>query len=348
MHLAFVDQTERAAFARVNFAAGEAKMPRTPSSLLSLVVLLCSSGVCRADSPDAAPSIAVDEGDTCQVIDHFWSVFQGNDYEQVDDLISELTVAHDEHPDDATVAFLLGGSHLWKFQERGRACLSADSVLPHAELAVHYLGKVQELDPGRRTVDVFRHFAEADVALVQGDEPFLSQSLSAIRVDACQDPAFNGFVQGWVFSAVMSEDDCNYPEAIEGYFATFDACAGFRVPRSLPRLGPLLYSFLKLQARKDPVCFNTKLAPHNLEGTLLGLGDAFVKNGNFLKARMAYRSARRAPSYESWPYQDQIELRLANLRDLEVKFSSETGQLDVSEPAMFFQSSYACTACHAR
>ena len=155
-------------------------------------------------------------------------------------------------------------------------------------------------------------------------------------------------IYSWVFSAYMSEKDCRYKESIDGYMATMDACAGFRVPRAFPRLGPVLYSYLKLRGRKDSVCYNSDIAPHNLEATLLGLGDAHLKNGSIAKARMAYRSVRRAPTYSSWLYKEQLECRLANLEGTRDKFRADSGKLDVTEPAMFLQSSFSCTACHAK
>ena len=66
------------------------------------------------------------------------------------------------------------------------------------------------------------------------------------------------------------------------------------------------------------------------------------------KARMAYRSVKRAPTYSSWPYKEQLECRLANLEGTRDKFRADADKLDVSEPAMFLHSSYSCTACHAK
>lgn len=323
--------------------------------LISGLVTLLTTVPCQSGGPACGPCGApacypldcIENQKSRQAAARFWQVFQASEYEQVDDVIAQLTEAHEEDPGQPTLAFLLGACHLWKFQERGRAALPAAAVALDAKLAVHYLQAVKELEPDRRTVDVFLDFAKVDVALVEGDRALLQEGLQGIRKDACQDPAFNGFVQGWVFSAVMSEDDCNYREAIEGYFATIDTCAGFRAPRLFPRLGPVLYGYIALRARKDPVCYNTALAPHNMEATMLGLGDAYVKQGRVETARIAYRSAKRAPSYSNWLYQDELECRLANLDALKVKFRSETAMLDVSEPAMFFQCSFSCTACHA-
>ncbi len=85
-----------------------------------------------------------------------------------------------------------------------------------------------------------------------------------------------------------------------------------------------------------------------MEGTLLGLGDAYLKQGRIAQARMAYKSIKRCPSYSSWPYQAQLNVRLGNLEPVKNQFRAQTAQLDVLEPAMLFQSSFSCTACHAR
>jgi hypothetical protein len=102
-------------------------------------------------------------------------------------------------------------------------------------------------------------------------------------------------------------------------------------------------------SKADPACYNTDIAPHNLEGTFLGLGDAYAKNGQLPQARASYQNARNTPSYKTWKYQSIVEARLAQLDKLQAKFSADSGQLRVAtEPAMFFQSAYSCTACHAQ
>jgi hypothetical protein len=54
-----------------------------------------------------------------------------------------------------------------------------------------------------------------------------------------------------------------------------------------------------------------------------------------------------APSYPSWRFQKELEPRLANLEAVSCKFRADSGIMNVVEPAMLFQSRYACTACHA-
>lgn len=283
-----------------------------------------------------------------QATTHFWHIFHGNDYNRLDEVIAELTAAYQEQPNDAINTRLLGMSHMWKFLERGRAGLTAKQVEGNAILSIKYCQEAVALDPSHRLTPGFIEGTKAALGVLQGDAALTEEGFEGIRRNTRQDPNLHGFVQGWVFSALMSERDCRYPEAIEGYFATIDGCAGFRAPRMLPRMGPIMYCYVAFRARKDPVCYNNDIAPHNMEGTILGLGDAYLKQGKIAQARMSYQSVQRAPSYRCWPYQRQLEARLANLEATKCAFRAQTGTLDVSEPAMFFLSTYACTACHAR
>jgi hypothetical protein len=207
--------------------------------------------------------------------------------------------------------------------------------------------KAQQLDPSIRLNPGFIAVDKAILGFLDGQPALVEEGFDGIRQNTRNDPHFQGFVQGWVFSAMMSERDPHYHEAIDGYFATMDSCANFHVPRRLPRVGPVILSYVAFKARKDLVCYNNTVAPHNMEGTLLGLGDTYLKQGDVLQARMAYKSVRRCPSYPTWPYKEQLDTRLANLDMLGNKYRADTGKFDVREPAMHFQSSYSCTGCHA-
>ena len=81
---------------------------------------------------------------------------------------------------------------------------------------------------------------------------------------------------------------------------------------------------------------------------MLALGDAYLKQGKIAQARMAYKSVKRCPNYCTWSYKEQLEVRLANLQTLKIKFQDDTAHFDVCEPAMSYLSSYSCTGCHAR
>ena len=295
------------------------------------------------------PAVAACDGEKArQAIDHFWKVFQGNDYVRVDAVIRHLALAQGEDPATLTLA-----TFSWRQATSGnttsaaapaRRCFSRRS--PY--LALHYLKTVQELDPHRRTGDVFAHFAMTDVGQLQGNRALVEESLEAILgTTRGKDPAFNGFVQGWVFSA-MSEKDCRYSEAIEGVLCALDTCAGFRVPRSLPRLGPVLdppgaacpegsgllqYRPGPAQSRSNP--HGPRRRPPRKRQPLRRPGWRTEVPGG---RRVTRPGRTRTRSNAGW----------ASLDALKCKFRAETGKLDVHGPAMFFQSACACTACHAK
>src|SRR5262245_44605767 len=127
--------------------------PQITRSLLLLILLLPPALWLAATPVSASPPLLCRALPTSQASARahdaslaFWEAFHGNRYDHVDDVISQLTIACQEHPDDPTLNMLLGMSHYWKFQERGRAALKVAEVLPHLELAVGFLQKAQQLN----------------------------------------------------------------------------------------------------------------------------------------------------------------------------------------------------------
>jgi len=283
-----------------------------------------------------------------QATTQFWAIFHAADYCQVDVALAGLCAAHQENPNDQTVTLLLGICHLWKFEERGRAQTPDPAITQHLFLGLRLCERARELDPNHRLIPGFIAQASWLAGIVQSDPARLEQTYCDLLQNTKAYPQFHGFLQGWVLSAMLSECDPRYPKAIDGYQATIDSCIGFPAPRNFPIAGPVVYSILAKRGQKHTVCYNTCVAPHNLEGTFLGFGDAYLKQGKIKQARIAYESVKRAPSYPSWQYKDLLEARLGNLPTLKLKFRAETGQLDVTEPAMSFQSCFACAVCHAR
>lgn len=151
-----------------------------------------------------------------------------------------------------------------------------------------------------------------------------------------------------MLTAIYSPEDPRYQLAMEGFFATTTTCSGISLPRQYPFAPKFIYGSLARRSRSETPCYNSDIAPHNLEGTFLGMGDAYLKEGKLKEAKVAYENIRRIPSYPTWLYQQDVEHRLANLDALAAKFRADSGALDVAQPAMFFFSRMSCTACHAR
>jgi hypothetical protein len=91
------------------------------------------------------------------------------------------------------------------------------------------------------------------------------------------------------------------------------------------------------------------VAPHNLEATFLATGDMMVKMGQFDHARTWYENAQASPTYPNWRYSEVVEQRLSSdFKSLQAEFVADSGKLDVSDPALSFQSQMGCASCHAQ
>lgn len=278
----------------------------------------------------------------------FWEAFHGNDYCKIDAVIAELAAAYQETPCDPVLTTLLGAAHNWKFQERRRVCRSAADFRDHLVVSVQLFERSAKLDPRNRIVPGLAVAAKATLGVLDNNKALVDQAYDEMKKNTKADVVVHGFVEGWVMSALMQHDDPRYGDNLEWFFLGFDKCAGIRVPRLLPIVPRIALAWLSIRGLADNVCYNTDVAPHNLEATLMGLGDVFLKQGRVAQARMSYNSVKRCPNYAGWVYKDQLEHRLKNLETLRDKFRADTGKLDVAEPAMFFQSAFACTGCHAK
>ena len=52
---------------------------------------------------------------------------------------------------------------------------------------------------------------------------------------------------------------------------------------------------------KKRVCWNSWIAPHNLEGFMLIHGDLVTKEGKVDLARRIYKAVKKTPDYPKWP-----------------------------------------------
>src|SRR5437868_14722040 len=108
----------------------------------------------------------------------------------------------------------------------------------------------------------------------------LARAQRAIR----QWPEFNWFTIGYTLSG-EPHDSPRYREALEWQWRTLDACQGRVVDRANPDLVPIAQDAPRRVAR---ACDNSWLAPHNVEGFYLNLGDMLVKAGDVPAARAVY------------------------------------------------------------
>lgn len=277
----------------------------------------------------------------------FWTAFQSADYASSDQALAMLTQASAADPGDTHLVALTGLCSFWKVVEHNRACIPSQQLHGLAQQSLAYVEEAGRREPSNRLTPGFISSARYQLGAMQCNTAMKQQATCELQRNTEIYPQFHGFVEGWVLTAMLPPDHPAYEEAVEAYFATLDSCAGIRVPRSFPKIGPIGLSILAKRSEKETVCYNTNIAPHNVEGTMLGLGDALVKQGKLRQAKMAYESIPKIPAYVNWPFKETLAHRIANMEALQKKWVADSGCVDAVEPAMLFQSSMACTCCHA-
>ncbi len=282
-----------------------------------------------------------------QAADNFWRVFQCADYGASDQALSMLMQAQAADPEDSHLVELVGLCSFWKVVEHARGGLDSRSVHPLAVQSLQYVEEAGRRDPGNRLIPGFISSARYQLGAMNCDQGAMNQAICEFNKNTQFYPQFHGFVQGWVLTAMLPPDHPEYDGAVEAYFKTLDSCAGIRVPRIFPKVGPIGLAVLAKRSATETVCYDTNIAPHNVEGTLLGLGDALLKKGKQRQARIVYESIMQVPNYVHWPYKELLMHRINNMDMLQKKFVADSGCLNVVEPAMMFQSTICCTGCHA-
>ncbi len=283
----------------------------------------------------------------------FWNALHADRYADLPAALTALQAQVDAHPDYAKLNMLTGMAYAWMYfsQYDGGADAGRDDPATQARvaqagpLALKYLLTAQKLAPADRILPGFVATMQFLLARQNHDQAAEDAAYTAMLANTQAYPQFQGIIQGWVLTAMYPADSPRFADGMDGYFAALDACVGFKVSRSDPTAPEFVFNIL---AKADPACYDTNIAPHNLDGTFLGLGDAYAKQGKLKEAQAAYGNAMRVPSYGTWTNRHLLETRLEEINELQADFAATSGQVRVApgKPAMFFQAYYSCTGCH--
>jgi hypothetical protein len=153
-------------------------------------------------------------------------------------------------------------------------------------------------------------------------------------------PEFNLFTAGYVMSRLPA-DSPRFKEGLEWEWRNLDVCVGERIDRANPDYA----KYMKLETREGVkrVCWNSWIAPHNLEGFFLNTGDMLVKSGDWQTARKIYANAKLPREYATWKFAPVLDARIAQAQENVAAFNQAQGA--TGRPVML-DSAFSCMACH--
>jgi hypothetical protein len=270
----------------------------------------------------------------------FWQAFHGGAYDDIPRVLEALTAAYLETPSDAVTAAHIAWSHNWRMAERARLSAVPATITDDTMVARRYFEEAVKLDPSDARTRGFLAGHTMIEGTLHKDERLVRRGYFMMRdaIDAW--PEFNLFTAGYVMSRLPS-DTPQFKEGLEWEWRNLDVCLGERIDRANPDYAK--YMRLETKEGVKRVCWNSWIAPHNLEGFFLNMGDMLVKAGDWQTAQKIYANAKYTREYGSWKFAPVLEARIAQAQENVSAFNAAQ-----SAPArpMMINSAYACMACH--
>ena len=272
----------------------------------------------------------------------FWRVLHSGDYDRIPEALTALKAAYVTDPSDAVTAAHIGWLHIWRLSERARVPNGGGpEITDHAALARKYFEEAVRLVPGEARYLGFYASAMMAEGAIHKDHRLLRKGYFTLKDAIAAWPEFNAFTGGYI-AGLQPHDSSRFHDGLALMWEAMDACVGERVDRATPE-----YSrYMRLETKEGPkrVCWNSWIAPHNVEGFFLHFGDMLVKAGDPQRAVTMYANARLAAEYSSWPYRDVLERRIT---DAAVNVEAfRRPDPPASGPTMMVRSRYACVGCH--
>jgi hypothetical protein len=268
----------------------------------------------------------------------FWSALHEGRYDDIEPLIeAHQQVALDE-PGDVITLSHLGWLHVWALGERARKAPAA-SVIEHIPLSRRYFEEAVALDPNEpRYLGFLASLTMAEGSVLK-NEKVTRTGFFMMKDAVAAWPEFNLFTSGYSVSNTPV-DQAPFQEGLAQQWQTLEVC--FRL-RSVPTASTFDRR-LETKEGHPRACWNSWIAPHNLEGFFLNFGDMLVRAGDVKNAKGIYEAAKLSQTYEQWPYRGVLERRLASLDGLKARFAS--AKRGEPEHVTMFDTAFSCMACH--
>ena len=273
----------------------------------------------------------------------FWRTLHAGDYDNIGAALNALQAAYLADPADAVTAAHIGWMHIWRLGESARLDDAPAVITDEAVLARRYFQEAVDLNPHEARYLGFLAGATLAEGSIHKDEKLTRRGYYLLLDGIDAWPEFNLFTGGYVMSPLPSESP-QFKQALEWQWRTLDLCIGEKLNRADP-------NFAKFMAQattegKKRVCWNSWIAPHNMEGFFLNMGDMLVKAGNWQSARQIYANARLSTSYGQWKFRDVLGQRIANAQSNVALFNAAQPGADRTHQRMMSDTPFSCVGCH--
>ncbi len=265
---------------------------------------------------------------------YFWDNFHAGNYDSIPNILNRLTATYLKDQTDYQTAAHIGFTHVWALTERSRIQNPMATVTDHAHLAKKYFEDACNLNPNEDRYYGFRASMHLTNGVIDNNSKETVRGYFMLKKAVRKYPEFNLFTMAYTLG--NSSDPKNRQKSIDMLWKNIDACVGEKVNRD--NFDYQKYMSLKTQEGRKRTCWNSWIAPHNLEGFLLIMGEMMLKNNDPKRALMIFKNIRHIEEYGEWAYKNVNE----NYIEVVEKSLDETKPLIKSNLKPFD----GCMVCH--
>ncbi|WP_394823939.1 hypothetical protein [Pendulispora albinea] len=268
----------------------------------------------------------------------YWEALRAGNVPAVLDAHRRMIAVFEARPTDHELARLIGFNNIFlvaydAVEPREEPALRTDA-LEYTELAVRLPN-----DPYMQLYNsAFWGGTLYTTGARRNDPAAAQQGRDLLEAVVQKIPAF-GLLTRSVVMRQAARGSQDWAISLESIFRFYERCTGQRIDRAHPDLTPVL---ARPFADPDSTCGNWEHAPHNIQGSLLHLGDSLVKNDQPDAARPVYELIERTEGYQGWAFASLVEERLAS--DL----AKRARLYDQGEPFEQPEVGADCLSCHQR
>lgn len=277
----------------------------------------------------------------------FWKLIHGEDYQRFNTVIKNLQKAQTADPQDVYTTAHIGWTNFWAVSE-GIVLGVADATkaLQYLQSAEQAFSLASELAPNEPRILGFLGYSRLSLGSATQDIELMLRGQADVARSIELWPEWAYFGAAYGLDARAPYDSLQFQQALAYYWANMDVCANTPVNRQYPDWSP--YMDLETLEGPDRACWNSWIAPYNLQGFFLVMGDAMVKAGNIEVATIIYNNAKLVDNYSSWPFRDLLERRISNINENIENFRHSAFPNQPADPktSLLVNTDISCAICH--
>ena len=270
----------------------------------------------------------------------FWDTLHAGDYGAIAEVLARLAAALEERPGDPSLTRHVAWANIWRLAESARGTVTPAELLESVAVTRPTFALAHAQAPDEPRILGFYAAITFQEGVLFDDEGLRAEGLALLEEAIDAWPEFNYFTAGYMLSQFPA-DSQEFRRGLAYQWKNIDVCSGKVVDRHDPEFASILDR--ETRVGRQRVCWNSWIAPFNVEGFFLNVGDMLVKSGDWPAGVVAYESARISASFQRWPYRSMLEARV---RDAEANVTAFRSDPPVPGKTIVFESAYACMVCH--